>query len=158
MQTLPFYNLLNELVKELKISSKKVSQGILNSSEFKTLLRSEIIKKDRAVNGGFNFIVKKQAELEKYFKSKFPTPILKPENAASKYRKTAMAFKQKKCERCGYDKYPDILEVHHKDRTRKNGASENLELLCPNCHAEEHHLKNDGRFKRNITINNENER
>ncbi len=158
MQTLPFYNLLNELVKENKISSKKVSQGIINSSEFKTLLRSEIIKKERVVNGGFNFNVKKQAELENYFRQKFPTPLIKPENAPSKYRHTALSAKQQKCERCGYDKYPEILEVHHKDRSRKNGVGENLELLCPNCHAEEHHLKNDGRFKRNIKLNNENER
>lgn len=148
MQTLPFYNFLSELLKEQKISSKKISQGVIDSSEFKTLLRSEIVKKERAVNGGWNFVVKKQAELEKYFKSKFPTPIYKSVNAASKYRETALATKQNKCERCGYDKYPDILEVHHKDRIRKNGESENLELLCPNCHTEEHYLRNDGRFKR----------
>lgn len=150
MQTLPFYNFLTELLKAQKISSKKVSQGVIDSSEFKTLLRSEIVNKERAVNGGWNFVVKKQAELDKYFKSKFPTPISKPENAASKYRETALSVKQKKCERCGYDKIPDILEVHHKDRSRKNGAKENLELLCPNCHAEEHYFKNDGRFKRKI--------
>jgi hypothetical protein len=149
MQTLPFYNFLCELIRTQKISSAKVSQGIINSSEFKTLLRSEILKKERTVNGGFNFTVKKRTELEKYFNSKFPIPISKPESAASKYRKTALAVKQQKCERCGYDKYPEILEVHHKDRSRKNGTSANLELLCPNCHAEEHFLKNDGRFKRN---------
>lgn len=42
------------------------------------------------------------------------------------------------CERCSYDACPDILEVHHKDRNRKNNRLENLELLCPNCHAIEH--------------------
>lgn len=47
-----------------------------------------------------------------------------------------------KCERCGYDK-PGILEVHHKDRNRENNVLENLELICPNCHAEEHYLKNN---------------
>jgi 5-methylcytosine-specific restriction endonuclease McrA len=147
MQTLLFYNLLNELVNEQKISFKKVSKGIVDSSEFRTLLRSEIVKKERAVNGGFNIVVKKPAELEKYFKQKFITPLFKPENAASKYRKTALAVKQKKCERCGYDKYPEILVVHHTDRNRKNGAKENLELLCPNCHEEVHLLNKDGRFK-----------
>jgi hypothetical protein len=148
MQTLPFYNFISELVNEQKISSAKVSKSIINSSEFKTLVRSEILKKERAANGGFNYIAHKPAELDKYFKSKFPEPILKPENAPSKYRLTALSVKQKKCERCGYNEFPDILEVHHKDRSRKNGASENLELLCPNCHTEEHYLKKDGRFKR----------
>jgi hypothetical protein len=146
MQTLPFYNFLNELLRELKISSKKVSRGVIDSAEFKTLLRSEVVKKERALNGGWNFVVRKQGELEKYFKLKFPTPLIKPENAASKYRATALTVKEQKCERCGYDKCPEILVVHHRDRNRKNGAKENLELLCPNCHEEEHFLNSDGRF------------
>jgi hypothetical protein len=45
------------------------------------------------------------------------------------------------CEKCGYKKY-EILEVHHKDRNRENNELINLELICPNCHAEEHFLKN----------------
>ena len=45
------------------------------------------------------------------------------------------------CERCGYSKY-EILQVHHKDRSRKNNILENPELICPNCHAEEHYLEN----------------
>jgi len=147
MQSLTFYNFLSELLNEQKISSKKVSQGVIDSSVFKTLLRSEIVIKEQAMNGGFNFIVKKPEDLEKYFKQKFPTPIIKPENAASNYRATALAVKQQKCERCSYDKFPEILVVHHKDRNRKNGAKENLEILCPNCHEEEHLLKYDGRFK-----------
>lgn len=49
-------------------------------------------------------------------------------------------IKGKKCERCGYDKY-EILQIHHKDRNRKNNNIENLELICPNCHYEEHYLK-----------------
>lgn len=44
------------------------------------------------------------------------------------------------CERCGYDK-KEILNVHHKDRDRKNNDLENLELICPNCHSEEHYSK-----------------
>ena len=44
------------------------------------------------------------------------------------------------CERCSYG-ISKILEVHHTDRNKKNNILENLELLCPNCHSEEHHLK-----------------
>lgn len=43
-----------------------------------------------------------------------------------------------KCVRCGYDKHPEILGVHHKDRNRKNNDLSNLEVLCPNCHSLEH--------------------
>lgn len=46
----------------------------------------------------------------------------------------------KECERCGYDKY-EILQIHHKDRDRKNNDLNNLELICPNCHFEEHYLE-----------------
>lgn len=42
------------------------------------------------------------------------------------------------CQRCGYDTHPEILGVHHKDRNRKNNHSDNLEVLCPNCHSIEH--------------------
>jgi hypothetical protein len=44
------------------------------------------------------------------------------------------------CERCGYSKR-EILHVHHKDRNRTNNNFSNLELICPNCHYEEHYLE-----------------
>lgn len=149
MQTLQYYNLIDTLLKEGKIASKKITESLKNSSAFKKLERSDILKIEKAVNGGFNYVVKKQDELLKHFQTKFPTPIYKPENAASKYRETALSLKEKKCERCGYDKHPEILEVHHKDRNRDDGNPNNLELLCPNCHTEEHYLGSDGRFRRN---------
>lgn len=45
-----------------------------------------------------------------------------------------------KCERCGYSKV-EILQVHHRDRNRNNNDLSNLELICPNCHYEEHYLE-----------------
>jgi hypothetical protein len=44
-----------------------------------------------------------------------------------------------KCERCQYPK-KEILEVHHKNRNRKDNSDGNLEIICPNCHAMEHYL------------------
>jgi len=44
----------------------------------------------------------------------------------------------KKCANCGFDTYPKILGVHHKDRNRDNNSLENLIVLCPNCHSIEH--------------------
>ncbi len=46
----------------------------------------------------------------------------------------------RKCERCGYSKV-EILQVHHKNRIHKDDRMENLELICPNCHFEEHYLE-----------------
>jgi 5-methylcytosine-specific restriction endonuclease McrA len=44
------------------------------------------------------------------------------------------------CERCGYNRI-EILQVHHKDKNSKNNILDNLELICPNCHFEEHYLE-----------------
>ncbi len=46
----------------------------------------------------------------------------------------------RQCERCDYGKY-EILQIHHKDRNRKNNNLNNLQLICPNCHYEEHFLE-----------------
>ena len=46
----------------------------------------------------------------------------------------------KKCERCDYNTV-EILQVHHKDRDRKNNSFDNLEIICPNCHSLEHYFE-----------------
>jgi len=43
------------------------------------------------------------------------------------------------CERCGYNKV-GVLQVHHKNRNKHDNSLENLELICPNCHYEDHFL------------------
>jgi predicted nucleic acid-binding Zn ribbon protein len=53
------------------------------------------------------------------------------------------------CERCGYNKL-EILQVHHKDKDRNNNNLKNLELICPNCHYEEHFL--DGSWLKHKNI------
>ena len=52
----------------------------------------------------------------------------------SKYRKLAFRLKEAKCELCSYNKFTEILEVHHLDKDRTNNTIENLQILCPNCH------------------------
>lgn len=44
------------------------------------------------------------------------------------------------CARCGYARF-EILQIHHKDRDRKNNSLDNLELICPNCHCIEHYFE-----------------
>ena len=45
-----------------------------------------------------------------------------------------------KCSRCGFSGENEvtgntILQIHHKDGNSENSSKENLEVLCPNCHA-----------------------
>ncbi len=51
-----------------------------------------------------------------------------------------LKMRGKNCERCGFGKY-EILQIHHKDKNKTNNNFDNLELICPNCHSEEHYLE-----------------
>ncbi len=67
----------------------------------------------------------------------------RPNDNAEHYRalkSRLLAERGSHCERCRYNKV-EILQVHHVDRDRENNSLGNLELICPNCHAEEHYLK-----------------
>jgi hypothetical protein len=54
------------------------------------------------------------------------------------------------CERCNFAK-TELLIVHHKDRNRNHNDLANLELICPNCHAEEHYLEKNWLKRYNIS-------
>jgi len=69
--------------------------------------------------------------------------IGRPKDKVKSFRILKLKMMKKrgeKCERCNYNKR-EILQVHHKDRNRNNNSFSNLELICPNCHSEEHLLK-----------------
>ena len=56
-----------------------------------------------------------------------------------KHRPLAFDYYQiNECSICGYNKFTDILQVHHKDGNKLNNDPNNLEILCPNCHCEKH--------------------
>ncbi|MFP5109624.1 HNH endonuclease signature motif containing protein [Neobacillus sp. C211] len=43
------------------------------------------------------------------------------------------------CEKCGNAFDPKMLEVHHRDKNRKNNEPDNLEVLCKTCHHGDRH-------------------
>ena len=63
-----------------------------------------------------------------------------------------------RCEVCGYEGYNlktgnTILQIHHIDGNSKNNSPDNLQVICPNCHAKtENYMAlnkgNSGRDKR----------
>lgn len=59
-----------------------------------------------------------------------------------------LAKADKGCARCPWSVELAVLVVHHKDRNRENNEPENLEVLCPNCHALEHFYAKDGPYRR----------
>lgn len=57
---------------------------------------------------------------------------------AANFKPHLIKKKGHKCEDCGNVKWKDkliALEIHHLDGDRTNNKYENLQLLCPNCHA-----------------------
>ncbi len=60
-------------------------------------------------------------------------------------------IRDKKCQRCSYSTI-EILQVHHKDKNRNNNDLNNLELVCPNCHYEEHFLEKSWLKEYNLHI------
>lgn len=66
-----------------------------------------------------------------------------------------------KCECCGNEEWlgkPIPLEAHHIDGDNQNNEIDNLQLLCPNCHAQTDNWrgKNISKEKRNNPISEEN--
>lgn len=54
-----------------------------------------------------------------------------------------------KCEKCGFEGYNivthnTILQIHHIDGDASNNSEENLQVLCPNCHAMTENYGNTG--------------
>jgi len=62
------------------------------------------------------------------------------------YRQLAFRHHPARCNRCGYNRFKSVLRVHHIDRDRSNRDPNNLEILCPTCHEEEHYLAGDGLY------------
>jgi hypothetical protein len=63
-----------------------------------------------------------------------------------------------KCNRCGLNEWLGVnipLELEHKDGNHHNNQRENLELLCPNCHALTHTWRGRNKTKTRLTISDE---
>lgn len=59
-------------------------------------------------------------------------------DGSTAYRARGMHAHGARCARCGYDEFAAVLEVHHRDEDRKNGSTDNLVVLCANCHTAVH--------------------
>lgn len=63
-------------------------------------------------------------------------PNLPMQNMRYKYK--GLVFHGLQCQRCGWNKDPRALCVHHKKGKKGGNSLDNLEVLCNNCHAIEH--------------------
>lgn len=73
-------------------------------------------------------------------------------NIIQSYRQLAFKYYEAKCYKCGYNKYPEVLEVNHIDCDRTNNHIDNLEILCPTCHTEYHFLTKTGSWSSKANV------
>ena len=78
--------------------------------------------------------------------------IISPEKLPSYVKNYLFEKNNYKCEECGFEGYNKftnntILQIHHKDGDSSNNTEENLQVLCPNCHAMTDTYGNCGRRK-----------
>lgn len=129
-----------------KKTGKNIACIICGNLKYKTKSRNNSKSK-------LSFCSRKCKELAQRRKSEYYNLLSPHKNkevlGVNTYRQDLMeSLSEIKCCRCGYNKIVGILEVHHKNRNRKDNHLNNLELLCPNCHKEEHYKNKDGSYSK----------
>ena len=90
-------------------------------------------------NVGLVFRPFKEYKLEEILQKDFPYNTLRLKN-----RLIESGLKEYKCEKCKNTEWngePIALELHHINGDRSDNRIENLQILCPNCHAQTDHYR-----------------
>jgi hypothetical protein len=107
--------------------------------------------KKKLSKSGFQFCCRKCKDsaqnIENY--QKFNTMMPDHFGSDMVYREKYFRKNPMICLDCGYDKIPEIIEVHHIDGNRLNNEMSNLKSLCPTCHDTTHFLEKSGKYTKN---------
>lgn len=116
----------------------------LDTSHFTGQLWSKGKSKDKdSINSG-------AFSLEDIFSNK-----VRVRSSSLKERLIKAGLKERQCEGCKrteWEGFPIPLELHHKDGNHNNNSLDNLQILCPNCHARTESYRGRGVSKLNYTI------
>lgn len=96
-------------------------------------------------NVGLAFRPFKEYKLEEILQKDFPYNTLK-----LKQKLFENGLKEKKCEKCKnveWNGEPIALELHHINGDRNDNRIENLQILCPNCHAQTKHYRGKNQIR-----------
>jgi len=123
-----------------KCAQKGSSTKILTECDFCKIPIKRSLSKIKS-KSGFKFCSRKCKNLAQEsdnirFIAMHPEHFHKLDKKRCDYRKKAFKHYPHRCEICCYNKFIDVLDVHHIDGNRKNSKLENLIILCENCHGE----------------------
>jgi len=76
-----------------------------------------------------------QRNASKRYRMRHPLAYIYYDRRRRKLKNGVILTQETSCEICGFK---DVLDVHHKNRNKKDFSPENLQVICPNCHAEAH--------------------
>ena len=129
------YTYINKRIKALNLDTSHFTGQLWNKG--KTVDRDKISSPS-------------SASLEDIFANK-----VKIRSATLKERLIRVGLKESRCECCGNSEWngkPIPTELHHIDGNHNNNALENLQILCPNCHAQTDSYCGRGISKLNYSI------
>lgn len=75
-----------------------------------------------------------------------------------KYYLFKFSLKERKCEICGLKSWMDKdipLELHHKNGNSYDNSWDNLQIICPNCHAQTEHYRGANKISHKSKIGND---
>lgn len=75
MQNKTFYNFLNKILDEGRLTASSISKSVKNSGDFNTLVDGKFIEYVPSKTGGGIYSVKDKDALSKYFTNKFPNEL-----------------------------------------------------------------------------------
>ena len=84
--------------------------------------------------------IKKKIHLERFYNNDYSDSRPSMVSTRSVIKTHLLEKYQYKCQLCGFEGYNkktgySILQIHHIDGNCRNNTPENIQLLCPNCHA-----------------------
>ncbi len=125
-----------------KNKREDINQRVSQTLQGRILTYTRIPTLQHAQNISISLTEHFAAQLKLWIEKWLIDPTLNPfyEGISRRLKRVLILLRGEKCEHCGWHERNPFtkripLQLHHIDGNDHNNRPENLELLCPNCHA-----------------------